>query len=44
MDTACELAKIDKVQVIEIVQNNKKNMMSKLLELIRKPMKVIFYR
>lgn len=24
LDTACELAKIDKVQIIEIVQNNKK--------------------
>ena len=23
LDTACELAKVDKVQVIEIVQNNK---------------------
>ena len=25
IDTAYELAKLDKVQVIEIVQNNKKN-------------------
>ena len=32
LDTACELAKIDKVQVIEIVQNNKKNMINKLLD------------
>ena len=30
LNTACEIAKIDKVQVIEIVQNNKKNMMNKL--------------
>jgi hypothetical protein len=32
LDTACELAKIDKVQIIEIVQNNKKNMINKLLD------------
>ena len=32
LDTACQLAKIDKVQVIEIVQNNKKNMINKLLD------------
>lgn len=32
LDTACELAKIDKVQVIEIVQNNKKNMINKLVD------------
>jgi hypothetical protein len=32
LDTACELAKIDKVKVIEIVQNNKKNMINKLLD------------
>ena len=32
LDTVCELAKIDKVQVIEIVQNNKKNMINKLLD------------
>jgi len=32
LDTVCELAKIDKVQVIEIVQDNKKNMINKLLD------------
>lgn len=32
LDTACELAKIDKVKVIEIVQNNKKNMINKLVD------------
>jgi hypothetical protein len=32
IDTACELAKLDKVQVIEIVQNNKKNMINKLFD------------
>jgi hypothetical protein len=32
LDTACELANIDKVQVIEIVQNNKKNIINKLLD------------
>jgi hypothetical protein len=32
LDTACELARIDKVHVIEIVQNNKKNMINKLLD------------
>jgi len=32
LDTACELAKIDKVKVIEIVQNNKKNMINKLFD------------
>ena len=31
-DTACERAKIDKVQVIEIAQNNKKNMINMLLD------------
>ena len=29
---ACVLAKIDKVKVIEIVQNNKKNTINKLLD------------
>ena len=32
LDTACVLAKIDKIKVIEIVQNNKKNMINKLLD------------
>ena len=32
LDTACERAKIDKVKVIELVQNNKKNMVNKLLD------------
>jgi hypothetical protein len=32
LDTVCELAKLDKVQVIEIVQNNKKNIINKLLD------------
>ena len=32
LDTACELAKVDKVRVIELVQNNKKNMLNKLLD------------
>jgi hypothetical protein len=32
LDTACELAKIDKVKVIEIVQINKKNMINRLLD------------
>jgi hypothetical protein len=32
LDTACELANIDKVQGIEIVQNNKKNIINKLLD------------
>lgn len=32
LDTAFELAKIDKVKVIEIVQNNKKNMINKLFD------------
>ena len=32
LDTACELAKVDKVKVIEIVQNNKKNIINKLLD------------
>jgi hypothetical protein len=32
MGTACECAKIDKIQTIEIVQNNKKNMINKLLD------------
>jgi hypothetical protein len=32
LDTACELAKIDKVNVIELVQNNKNNMVNKLLD------------
>jgi hypothetical protein len=32
LDTACELAKRDKVKVIEIVQNKKKNMINKLLD------------
>jgi hypothetical protein len=32
LDTACELAKIDKEKVIELVQNNKKNMVNKLLD------------
>ena len=30
-DTACELAKIDKLKIIEIVQKNKKNMINTLL-------------
>jgi hypothetical protein len=34
LDTACELAKVDKVRVIEIVQNNRKNMINKLLDWI----------
>ena len=42
LDTACELAKIDKVQVIEIVQNNKKNMINKLLEERKKRDDLIF--
>ena len=32
LDTACKLAKVDKVKVIEIVQNNKKNIINKLLD------------
>ena len=32
LNTAWELAKVDKVQVIEIVQNIKKNMINKLLD------------
>jgi hypothetical protein len=32
LDTPFELAKIDKVKVIELVQNNKKNMVNKLLD------------
>ena len=32
IDTACELAKLDEVQVIGIVQNNKKNMINKLFD------------
>jgi len=29
IDIACELAKLDKVQVIEIVENNKKNLINR---------------
>ena len=32
LDTACKLANVDKVKVIEIVQNNKKNIINKLLD------------
>jgi|GEM_PF-3571004 hypothetical protein len=32
LDTARKLAKIVKVKVIEIVQNNKKNILNKLLD------------
>jgi hypothetical protein len=32
LDTAWELAKIDKIKVIELVQNNKRNMINKLLD------------
>jgi hypothetical protein len=39
LDTVCELAKIDIVQVSEIVQNNKKNMINKFIGLVMKERK-----